>query len=285
MLKRNLLYSLAAVALLSLFTVSTASADMFSPGFKIRAGGFYAFIDSKISARDPLFDDSIDLDLESDLGLDDTAFSPYLEMTYRFNDRHAVLINAISLRRDSGGEIITEPFDLEFDETYTIQAGVGLKTTLDIDVYQATYMYTFYSSDKFSLAGTLGLHIADLSNEYKGQIGIRVNDQVESVETRSIGEEVTAPLPDIGLLAYYKNDSGFVFGGRVQYFQLEVGDIDGSILDLKGEVLKYLDQDQHWAIGAAYQYYGVEVDYNPSDTRLNATINYHGPSLFVQYDF
>ena len=95
MLKRNLLYSLAAVALLSLFTVSTASAEMFTPGFKIRAGGFYAFIDSKISAIDPLLDDSIDIDFESDLGLDDTAFSPFLEMTYRFNDRHAVLINAI----------------------------------------------------------------------------------------------------------------------------------------------------------------------------------------------
>lgn len=266
--------------------VTTASANMFEPGFKIRAGGFYAFVDSNITARDPLFDGDLKVDFESDLGLEDSVFSPYLEMTYRFNDNHAVLINAITLHRESDNELITRPFDLEFeDETYAIQAGVGLKTSLDLDVYQVTYMYTFYSSGKFSVAGTLGLHIADISNEYTGSIGVRVNEDVESIELLTIGETVTAPLPDIGLLAYYENDSGFVFGGRVQYFQLKVDDIDGGILDLKGEVLKYLDKNQHWAIGAAYQYYGVEVDYTPSETRLNATINYHGPSLFVQYDF
>ena len=50
-------------------------------------------------------------------------------------------------------------------------------------------------------------------------------------------------------------------------------------------VLKYLNKDHNWAIGMAYQFYGIEIDYTGEFTRVDVEVNYQGPSVFVQYDF
>jgi len=102
---------------------------------------------------------------------------------------------------------------------------------------------------------------------------------------RGINESVTAPLPDLGLLAYYKLGYGVTLGARAQYFQLKIDKTEGRLLDLRGEAIKYLDQDHHWAIGAAYQFYGVDVDHKADNATLDVAVKYHGPSLFLQYDF
>jgi len=168
------LFSLFIAAFICTALASPAMADMFEPGFKIRAGGYWALLNSEITANDPDTGHKITIDFESDFGLEESKVSPYLELTYRFNENHALQVNAITLHRSSEDAGISKPFELEWDgKTYVVQAGLKLKTTLDLDVYQAAYMYSFYTSDQLMVAGTLGAHIAKITNEYEGSIGVK----------------------------------------------------------------------------------------------------------------
>lgn len=268
------------------FLPQIGHAEMFENGFKLRAGGFLAYLDSNTSVYSIGTDNSKIIDFESDLGLEESRFSPYFEISYRFNQKHALLLNYLSLHRDGTKESIGNPFELKWNgSTYRIAPGVRLETTLNLDIYQLAYMYNFYSSDKLILAATLGAHIAQIENGYDGEIGLVSNLGVVTTAQQVINKSVTAPLPDIGLLAYYKLDDDIILGVRAQYFQLTVADIEGQVLDLRGECLKYLDKDRHWGIGAAYQYYDVKVDYTGKASTLDVELSYQGPAVFIQYDF
>lgn len=278
--------SILILLLILVLLPGMACADMFEKGLKLRAGGFWAQLDSTINAEVPGTNIGQEVDFESDLGLEESRFSPFFEATYRFNKRHAVMVNYLSLHRSGTRAAISKPFEFEFDgNTYRVAAGVRLDSILDLDVYQAAYMYNFYSSDKLMVAGTLGAHIAQLKTEFTGQIGLVGGGGSVVASGRTVNESVTAPLPDIGLQSYYYLGYGALLGIRAQYFQLKIEDIDGRLLDLRGEVLKYLNKSHNWALGVAYQYYGVEVDYQAANSTLDAQLNYHGPSVFVQYDF
>lgn len=262
------------------------AADMFEKGFKLRAGGYWAYLNSEINANIPGTGLGTNIDFESDLGLEEAKFSPFFEATYRFNERHAVLVNYLTLHRSGTRAAISKPFEVEFnDNIYQVSAGIKLDTVLELDIYQTAYMYSFYSSDKWMLAGTLGLHIAQFKNSYEGTIGLVAGDGSVTATARSISESVTAPLPDIGLLAYYKLDYGVTLGARIQYFQLEIEDIKGQVLDLRAEALKYLNKDHNIAIGMAYQFYGIQVDYTRTRSSFDVELTYQGPSAFIQYDF
>ncbi len=281
-------FSLVLVTLLlpSFCFVQPAAADMFEPGLKVRAGGFWAQLNSEIKAEVPGTDIGEKIDFESDLGLEESKFSPFLELTYRFNKKHSLMLNYITLHRDGYRQAISKPFELEWDgKTYTFQAGASLNTTLDLDIYQVAYKYNFISNEKFMLAGTIGAHIARIKNAYQGTIGVKEGNTTSTITGKGISESVTAPLPDFGLQAYYKTDVGLILGARAQYFQLKIDEVKGRLLDARGEMIFYLDKARHWGIGAAYQYYGVEVDYTGDLTKLDVEVNYHGPVAFLQYDF
>lgn len=274
--------------LLVLLLPQCATADMFEKGLKLRGGGFWAYMDTKLNAHIPGTIVGRVIDYESDLALDDTKFSPFFGVTYRLNKKHAIQLNYFSLHRNSEKKVVTKPFEFTHeDTTYRVAAGARLETLLDLDIYHMTYMYSFYSSDSLMVAGTLGAHVVKVENGYQGELGIVVNDHVVSYSGEGFSESVTAPLPDIGFLAYYKVSGDIVLGARAQYFALEIDNVDGELIDLHCEVLKYLDTDQHWAIGAAFQYYRVKVDYSHKKKRyaLDLDIKYQGPIAFIQYEF
>lgn len=286
-MKFNIGLLLACLLITFSLLPQNATADMFEKGFKLRAGGYWAYLDSSLNADIPGTGLGTKIDFESDLGLEEAKFSPFFEATYRFNKRHAVLVNYLTLHRNGTRAAISKPFEWEDKDgnLYQVSAGVKLDTVLNLDIYQTAYMFSFYSSDKWMLAGTLGLHIAQFKNSYEGTIGLVAGDGSVSASARSVSESITAPLPDIGLLTYYKLDYGVTLGARVQYFQLDIEDFKGQVLDLRAEALKYLNKKHNIALGMAYQFYGIKVDYTGTRSSLDIELNYQGPSAFIQYDF
>lgn len=272
--------------LLILLLPHTVFADVFEPGVKLRAGGFWAYMDTKLKGEIPGTKLTQEIDFESDLFLEETKFSPFLGITYRLNENHAIQLNYFSLHRQSDREIISKPFDFEFDgKTYRVAAGARLETLLDLDVYHLTYMYSFYSTDTLLVAGTIGAHVIRVKNGYRGEIGVVIDDSVYSYGGEGISESLTAPLPDFGLVTYYKVRDDIILSARAQYFKITVDNAGGELLDLHCEVLKYFDDDRHWAIGASYQYYGIKVDYSRKRYSLDLNLKYQGPTAFIQYDF
>lgn len=261
-------------------------AGMLTPGAKLRTGAFWAYLDTKLNATVPGTRLSQEIDYESDLFLDESKVTPFFGLTYRFNKNHALLLSYFALHRSSARQIVSKPFEFEYEgETYRVAAGARLATLLDLDIYQLSYMYSFYATDTFLVAGTIGAHVVRVKNGYRGEIGVKLNDGVWSLSGKGINESLTAPLPDFGLLLHYKVTDNITLGLRAQYFQLKINDIAGSVLDLECEALNYLDNDKHWALGVAYQYYGVGVDYARTRYKLDLDIHYQGPMVFIQYDF
>ena len=199
----------------------SADADIFENGLKLRAGGFFAYLDTKVGGKISGTNLGHEIDYETDLFLDETQFSPMFGLNYRFKKNHAIQLNYFTLHRKSDRKVLTKTYDIPWgDDTYRLAAGARLETRLNLDVYHFAYMYSFYSSDRLMITGSVGAHVIRIKNGYQGEIGVIVDDTVISYSGEGISESVTAPLPDFGLIAHYKLTDDILLGARIQYFKL-----------------------------------------------------------------
>ncbi|SHH97424.1 LPS-assembly protein LptD [Ferrimonas marina] len=252
------------------------------PGLSIRAGGFWASVDSSFGARVPELDRRREIDFESDLGLEESKFSPMLELTYRFNPRHALSFNYISLHRSAQSRESTKTFEIDWDDqTYLIEAGSKVGSTLDIDIYQLLYGYTLWRTERFWVSGTLGLHVMDIEAELNGEL--KVVNEGELDFATEIGDTVTAPLPDVGLSAVWRLTPRWQVVLLGQYFQIKFDDYMGRMTDLRLQLTYYFTDS--WAASVAWEHYDLDFDHENQRRGIDLNFTYTGPVLLLQYDF
>lgn len=260
----------------------------------IRAGGFYSNSNSSMDVTDPLQGNNFTLDFEEDLKLEESQFLPFFEAQYHFNPRHSIYFDWKQLHRNAEVKKLTVPFQVTLDDqVYNVQAGGRLETTLNIDIARFGYRYNFYQGNSYNLGLSLGLHTMFIKTAFDGDIGICVDgesiQQCGSSTPRLVDEEVTAPLPDIGLYADYEFVPGFKFNLHAQYFYIQLNDVEGSLVDIKAGVEAKITEN--WHMTAAFNYYRVDVDFEHGATQADNVADYNlyysfiGPMLSVSYHF
>lgn len=271
----------AATALFSL----PATAAVLDPGFKVRAGGFWAQVDSSFGTR--LLDGSLGgrIDFETDLALDDDEFSPFFELAYRFDDHHKVAFNFIRLHRNGTSINVDESFEFTWDDTdYRVETGARIEATLDVDIYQLYYAYSLWHRDDWAVIGTLGVHVMDMDARLYGEIAIEGETDPFDIQASEAEGDLTAPLPDIGLLVKWQPVDRVILTAVAQYLEAEVSDYDGRLLDTRIEAI--ITFGRHLAVGAAWQEYDLDVERDKSRRRDDDyEFSYQGPSLVLYYEF
>lgn len=252
------------VVLLAVMSPAMAQDD---PNFSISVGAFFTDRESKTRINGEA-GEGTDVDLEDDLGLkkSDTVFR--LDGYWRFAKKHRFDFSAFDLSRSASNQIDKE---IIWDDT-TYPINTTINTKVDLSIYKAAYTWMFLKRDRSFLGATVGLYIADIGATLSGSGG-------GSVESNSL----TAPLPVAGLRGEYRFAERWSLRGSGEFFAIDYGDYDGSLVDL------FLGVDfsvtEAIAVGLGVNSVTIDVGVSKSGFRGDLDWEYDGAMAYVKFDF
>lgn len=197
-----------------------------------------------------------DIDAEEVLKLDTNTFTFRVDGYWRFSDnrRHRLDLRYISFHREGERSLLR---DIEFEgprgNTIEIPAGTYVESNFDLDIYQASYSYSFFQDDRVDLAAISGLYIMpiDLSIHSKGVI----NEEAK--------EKFIAPLPVFGLRADFAITPKVFLRSRTQVFFIRLDDFKGFLTESHFAV-EYL-HTKNFGIGIGYDMFRLRIESNGED--------------------
>jgi hypothetical protein len=210
------------------------------------------------------------LDGESQFGLDKSDYEPQFEVMMRAGTRNRLWLNYFTLDRD-GSTIVQEPISFR---DVVLQPGEPLQSELDLRVLTITYGYSFWHSERLELAATLGISSVQIDAQAKV-----ATEQVHVNET----ETAAGPFPTPGIAATWSLGRHFYLDGRVQYLNLHINDLDGSLgLGQIDAVYRF-----HPNVALALGYTEVKAHVDSTKTSDSGLFDFDskGPVLFVRVSF
>ena len=208
------------------------------------------------------------IDFENDLGIDGSDSVFRVDGYFKFNDRHRLDFSTFNFSRNA-----TKVIDRDIEWQGTVfPIDTTVRSGTDLEIYKLAYTYSLIRREKAYLGLTGGLYVAD--------IGARLSaDNIAA----QVGGSVTAPLPVVGLRGAYPLGEKWTFRMSAEFFFLEYGDFDGSLVDLYASVDYQLFD--RVAIGAGVN--SVQLDVGVDKARFNGDVdwNYKGGLLFLKIDF
>lgn len=159
----------------------------------------------------------IGIDVEEALGLDTTQTVFRAGGLWRFSDnrRHRADLTWFALRR-SGGTQLGQ--DITIDGV-TYPTGSQVSTRFDLDVYKASYSYSFIQDDRMDIGAGIGLYI----------MPIRFELSSSGLVSGQVSEAVTAPLPVVGLRADFAMTPKWYLKTLFDVFYLEYQQFKGAV--------------------------------------------------------
>jgi hypothetical protein len=281
--------TILAIAL-ALFATTTAQAQdypILDDPWRIYLGAFDATVDSTLEIRGENLPPRPPIDVEDILGVAESKTVFWGGVGWRFARRHNLEFEGFALNRSAA---VTEDFDppLQAGDTY-LESGT-VSTSYDTSVYRLTYGFSAVRGERSDLQLKAGIHIASMEAGLglSGAICDPTTTPTEppgcpplgaSVET----EDVTAPLPHIGISYAYALSPKWAFNIAGLAFAVEIDDIDGSITEVNADFA--WQPMRHFGVGLGYRYFTVNVESGGSQLNGEFEFDYHGPALYIQATF
>jgi hypothetical protein len=211
------------------------------------------------------------IDGEGRLGLDRSDFEPKFQAMVRVGVRQRVSLDYFTLDRSGNTTLTGTP--IVFKDV-TFLPGDPLHTTLSLRSLGITYGYSFVHSDTLEIAATFGVHATDIA------AAARVQSTARNIYQ---SQDVAGPVPTLGLDGTWVVSSRFYLDARVQYLNVHVGNVDGSLGVYGFDALYRLRPNVSFALG-----------YTEFNAHLKSTRNAQGglfdcdskgPEMFVRIAF
>jgi hypothetical protein len=232
---------------------------------------FATFItDRSTSARlDSDEGDGTDINLEDDLGLEGSTSAFRFGGSLWIGSRHRIDVSAFDLSRTASRRI--EETINYGDEVFEIDTVVTSES--DLTILKTDYTYALFNRDRGYLGATAGLYIAE----------VKLSLSEASLGTAE-SEDLTAPLPLLGVRGEYYLTERFALRGVAQWFSVDTGDAEGSLRDV------YVAGDyrlgRSWSVGLAYNDVAMDIRAEEdSGFRGSLDWGYDGWLAYVKYDF
>lgn len=220
-----------------------ASETPFKDKLMIRGGWAYVFgATANVAVGGPVLGVGTNVDFTQTLGGDSSTDAFRIDTLYRFNERHAIGFSWYRVGL-SGEKNLNQQIQIR---DQIIGAGASTSSSLSFNTYRLIYNYSFYRNDKVELGVSPGLYMMRTNFRFAGQG--TVNGTPGSVAL--VDEQLTLPLPSIGLIANYNITPKLQFQSRYDVFYLSIGQYSGAMFEFYGG-LEYRIV-QHFAMGAAY---------------------------------
>jgi len=219
----------------------------------IRGGWAYVFgATANVSKGGPLLGIGTNIDLTNTLGVDSSTDAFRLDGLYRFNDRHAIGLSWYRVGL-SGTKSLNEQININ---DQTIAAGASTTTSLNFNIWRLLYNYSFYRNDKVELGVSPGLYMMQTKFNFAAQ-GTITSPTTGTFSATSVNEQLTLPLPSIGLVANFNITPKLQFQSRYDFFYLTINNYTGSMFEFyAGLEYRLLRQ---FAMGAAFDRLTAEL--------------------------
>lgn len=229
----------------------------------IDGAAIFAFLDTDVEVR------GNDIDLESDLDLNDFAVLPSAGLLWRFtrNKRHRLELGYFSILRSA---TVNVQRDITLPDGSVVPVGARAETDLDLHITTLTYGYSFLHRPSLETGLFLGLDFIVADSKIRGTIagpGNVVSDDL-------LGEHFDVPFPTAGLYLNWAFLDRLALFTRVQYFGLKVNDIEGELF--RGGLMLEHRTAKHLHLFAGYEALGALVDLG-SKSVGDLSLVYHGP--------
>jgi hypothetical protein len=219
----------------------------------IRGGWAYVFgATANVSKGGPLLGIGTNVDLTNTLGVDSSTDAFRLDGLYRFNDRHAIGLSWYRVGL-SGSKSLNEQIQIN---DQTIAAGASTTTSLNFNIWRLLYNYSFYRNDKVELGVSPGLYMMQTKFNFAAQ-GTITSPTTGTFSATSVNEQLTLPLPSIGLVANFNITPKLQFQSRYDFFYLTINDYTGSMFEFYAGLEYRLMK--HFAMGAAFDRLTAEL--------------------------
>ncbi len=229
------------------FSISLADVpgQPFDNKFSISAGAFVTDHDTNIRLDTDAGLGTV-VNLEDDLGLDATTNIFRADAAWRFGDRHKLLLGIFDLSQ-TGSRTLERDLIIG-EETYSI--GESVLTDWKMQLIEFGYSYRIRGDERTQWWLDVALFIQDTA--------IVVQETAFGGDVSS--EDVVLPLPKFGIGVDHAFSNRWIGHAGVDLFKLEVGDVGGSLVDLRA-TLDYRFTE-NFSIGAGLHWINVIVDLN-----------------------
>ena len=233
--------------------------------FFVSAGVFITDHDTRVRL-DTDAGPGTEVSLENDLGLDATTNIARVEMAWRFAKRHKAHFGVFDLSQ-TGTRALDRDLVVDGD-TYSVNEVV--LTDWKMQLFELGYSYRIRGNERTQWWLNVGFFIQDTA--------ITVAETATGGDVSS--EDVVLPLPKFGLaVGHVFNEHWFGHAG-VDVFKLEIGDVGGSLVDLR-VTLDYRFTE-YFSVGAGWHLINVAVDLDRSVSGWQGRFNWetHGLMLY-----
>ena len=151
-----------------------------------------------------------------------------VDARYRFSDTHAMNLTWYSISNTGVNGIEEDISWVDQDgNPIEISAGTQVEAELKYNIVKINYLWSFYHNDKVELAGSFGIHAADIS------VNINAVSQVAGSFSESPQDlESSVPLPNFGISIGYKVTPKISWFMRADFFAMQYDDWQGSFSDI-----------------------------------------------------
>jgi hypothetical protein len=187
--------------------------------FNIQLGGFTSRSTSELTLNNTNTGIGVAIDLENGLNVESRFDTVRLDTLYRWGqtDRHQVEFHYFSNDREG---VRTLDQDITIGDV-TYKAGETLTTGLDLTFANIDYAYAVVNDDRVRFALSAGLHLTSIGLDITSTAGSGFQE----------AEDVTAPLPVIGLRLDVALAKNWKLKSRTDLFYLEFDQFTGGLSD------------------------------------------------------
>jgi hypothetical protein len=259
-----------ALAAAAVLTAQPAQADDFIKGgdetFTLNLGGIVNQFDTSVRLDGAVKGSEINLEGN---GLKDNLTTFMASGTWRITERNRIDALYFGVKR-SGSRTSTRDITVD-DQTIPAGSTVGAEAKADMLLFD--YRYSFYKSEGWEFAGTLGFYGGsfDFSVSGPGIVGGKVSNST------------TVPLPLIGASADWYIQPRWKVSSMLSGMQANIGNVDGNITVFTLGTDYMLTRN--FGVGAAYLYSNIDVDVSESGFNGNIGFKNNAGLLYATLKF
>jgi hypothetical protein len=251
--------------------------DWIKPGeerFKFVGGVFLPAFDRTVRVDNPTLGIGDEINLEDDLGLDDSQTTFYGAGYWRFFPRHRIGVGYFRFKDEITA---TAQQDLQIgDEIFPV--GASISTESKFEIFPIHYSFSFIKREKMEFSGSLGLHWYRINFAVAGSASLANLDAGTEVEAKA-----AAPLPLLGLQFEYYFTPKWTASIHAEAFSLSIDDFDGSLVNVSARTEYWFFN--HFGAGLALNWFRLDVEVDSDDWRGDLEYKYWGPQVYVAVRF
>ncbi len=242
--------------------------------FAISVGGFLSESDTTFQINSETAGVSAVVDLENALGVERDFRTYRIDARWRLGERrrHEIELHYFDSSR-SGEKKLDQ--DLQIGDIF-FPKDTGVVTDWDLQFINVDYVYNFLIDDRVRLGASAGIHTTGISLQVAESGGAKVKK-----------EDVTAPLPMLGLRAEVILTPRWRLKTDINFFYLEYDQYTGQLSDTYLGIEYIPWKNFGFGLGVNNVNYEIEADQSSSIGNINGSIEFQltGLLFYGKYQF